>query len=404
MLHWAPRSSTPGSRAAARGPGLRLELVRDMEAARTAWQALEANAAGTPFQVWSWIARWTKSESSPRRQDPVIVFGYDGDTLKLVLPLAIERRFGLRSLVWLGQDIADYNCPLIDPDLLRSLSPEDAGEILKAAATLAGGADCLKLEKQPEQLGGMRNPFALFSAKGFSCDAHATRLTGDWDTFHAGKRSRKSARRLREKAASLAKQHGELAFSELLDAPERQATLAQLLVWKSAQLEAKGSRNPFRDGTLGRFLAEAVTAPDLVPLVRMHVLTVGDELAAGALGFAHAGHYIYFIAAYDAERYARYSPGAILLTRLIEEMHREGMRVFDFSNGDERYKDEWCDQSMGLTVTLLPLTLKGRAGIALEAGSLRLIREIKSRPQVFAALRSFVSRFRSLRGERPAYR
>lgn len=405
MLHSSPRLAERDGHTTRSGDahaaGLSLVLAAPGDGSLAEIASFGERALATPFQDAAWIAHWLKPGIALPHERPAIVLGYEEGELMLVLPLAVERRFGFSSLVWLGQDLSDYNCPLADARLLRRLSTADAAAILTAAAALVGGVDCLKLEKQPSLLGGLGNPFANVSAQGFTCDAHATRLTGDWESFHARKRSRKSAKRLKEKANSLAKL-GDVTFAEVDDPAERREVVSKLLDWKSAQLDARGSRNPFRDGRLGELLLEASASPDLEPLIRIHVLRVGGELAAGAFGFARAGHYIYYMAAYDGLRLARYSPGAILLTRLVEEMHGEGYQVFDFSNGDERYKDEWCDQSMGLTVTLMPLTLAGRAAIALEAGTLWLIREIKARPQVFSAVRGFVSRLRSLRGLKPA--
>lgn len=402
MLRWAPRDrltagDLPAAAATAVAAGLKLDIHRDLWAVRRVWEAFEIDAVSTPFQSWPWLAAWCTSGGSVRVRSVVVVLGYEADALKLVMPLARERRFGMCALTWLGQDISDYNAPLIEEGLLRRLKPAEAGEILLAVATALGGVDCLRLEKQPERLGDAANPFALFNSRSFTCSAHAAHLTGSWESFLAARRSRKSTRRLKEKTNSLAK-HGPIVIEEIEAADERRAIVAELAAWKSAQLEARGSRNPFRNGALGNFLVEAAASPGF-RLVRIHALKVGGELAAGVLGLLLGRSYIYYLAAYDWDRFARFSPGAILLTRLMEEMHAKGLEVFDFSNGDEGYKDGWCDSTTELTVTLKPLTLAGRAGFALDEAWLSLVRSIKGRPQLFAALRSLVSRVRALRGK-----
>lgn len=398
MLHWAPRNGELASLATARqapAAGLRLELVRRLEDAKDRWQRFEAHAVSTPFQSWPWVETWAR-HGGAEGEAPLIVLGYEGEALKIILPLAVERRFGISSLVWLGQDISDYNGPLIAPDLLGRISVSDVEDILRTISTLAGGMDSIRLEKQPKLLGTFANPFAALNASDFTCSAHSMRLAGDWETFIREKRSSKRLKRQRQRLAGLGRM-GELTFEQILDPDERRIVVDQLLEWKALKLDARGSRNPFREGSMDRFLKDCSGSRDMADLIRIHTLKVDGRLAAGTIGILRGDHYIYFITSYDAEQFGRHSPGSVLLEHLIQEMHQADLKIFDFSNGDEPYKEEWCERCMGLTVTLLPLTLAGRAGIAAEVLALRAIREIKSRPRLFGAVRTVLSRVRSLR-------
>ncbi|MGE0213813.1 MAG: GNAT family N-acetyltransferase [Parvibaculaceae bacterium] len=404
MLHWAPRTSERGSLAtASRGAhaaGLRIEVSDRLDDLEDVWQRFEAQSVSTPFQSWPWLAGWAQRKGNETER-PVVALGYEQDVLKIILPLAIERRYGLSSLVWLGQEVSDYNGPLIDPGLLHRLTVRDAEDILRTVAAIAGGADSVRLEKQPKAIDGLPNPFAALSASDFTCSAHSAHLAGDWETFYRQRRSGKRVKRQRQRLSGLGK-IGEVTFEEILDPGERRTVTDRLLEWKVLQLDARGDRNPFRESGLGAFLKDCSNSPQSSKLIRIHTLKVGGELAAGTIGIARGSHYIYFVTSYDAARFGRHSPGSVLLERLIQAIHAEGFSLFDFSNGDEAYKDEWCDESMGLTVTLLPLTLAGRAGIAAKAVRLRAIREIKSRPRLFEAIRGVLGRLRGLRAERPA--
>lgn len=376
--------------------GLDLVIHSDLRAVRALWQVFEAHAVLTPFQTWAWAAAWWSMIEPRGGRSLVVALGCEKGELKLILPLAIEGRLGFRALVWLGQEVSDYNAPVIDRRLLERLTANQAGDILRAIARTLGGIDCLRLEKQPERLAGLPNPFSDCAAHDFTCRAHIAHLNSSWDDFVTGRRSGKSLRRLREKEKSLAKR-GDISIEAVADLRERAAVVARLTAWKSAQLAASGTRNPFHDGDLCRFLAAAATAPELTQRLRVHVLKVGGELVAGTIGIVHRRSYVYYVAAYDGHGFARYSPGAILLLHLLRKCHAEGFEVFDFSNGDEGYKSDWCDTSMRLTVTLVPLTVSGHAVVSARRRWLDLVREVKSRPQLFDGLRSITSRLRALR-------
>lgn len=390
-----PAGAVAGPRTAS-AAGLAFEINSDLQAVRPLWQVFEAHAVLTPFQTWAWAQAWWSTVAPRGGRRLAIALGYDNGELKLILPLVAEGRFGFRALTWLGQEVSDYNAPLIDRRLLERLTPDRAGDILRAIAGALGGIDCLKLEKQPERLGGLPNPFSEYAAHDFTCRAHVAHLDSSWDDFVRRRRSGKSLRRLREKEKSLAK-CGDIIFEAVSDVGERAAVVDRLCGWKSAQLAVSGTRNPFHNGGLCRFLAAAAAAPDLAQRLRVHALKVGGELVAGTVGIVHRRSYVYYIVAYDRDRFARYSPGAIMLLRLLRACHAEGLEEFDFSNGDEAYKDDWCDTAMRLTVTLVPLTVNGSVAVALRRRWLAAMREIKGRPQLFDSLRLLTSRLRALR-------
>lgn len=69
----------------------------------------------------------------------------------------------------------------------------------------------------------------------------------------------------------------------------------------------------------------------------VHRLVCGGRVRAAAFGFETPDGYFYYNSAYDPDA-AMASPGVVLLSSLIDEQIRRGVRVFDFLKGDERYK------------------------------------------------------------------
>lgn len=368
---------------------LTLRLVEDLEAARTAWEAFEERAVAMPFQSYAWLSAWVKANRNNGALRPLVVFGYEDGRLAVILPLAVERVFGIRRLVWLGQQFSDYNAPLIDAGLLGEITPKQAAGLVAQAGKLAGGADYALLAKQPEMLGGRPNPFVLARSYEFTCGAHYVELGGDWETFEKARMSSKSRRRLREKANKLA-QFGKVEYVEATDPDERARLIDRLVDWKVAQLRARGDRVPFADPVARDFLARAVRHCEGPTPVRIFALKCGGRPISIALCLNGDNRLVYYMCGYEIGETTRRSPGLLLLIHLFRQALEEGIALFDFSNGDEEYKDRWADGQERIMVSGRAFTPLGLAGLTCERARLELIRAIKRSDRAMALARRLI--------------
>ena len=62
---------------------------------------------------------------------------------------------------------------------------------------------------------------------------------------------------------------------------------------------------------------------------------------------------------HDGENFKNFSPGRLLLENLIKWSIEKGIRVFDFTIGDEDYKKVWTNSVITLSVSVNPVTIKG---------------------------------------------
>ena len=67
--------------------------------------------------------------------------------------------------------------------------------------------------------------------------------------------------------------------------------------------------------------------------------------------------------AHEGNEWNKYSPGRILLLKLIQWSIENGLKYFDFTIGNESYKKDWCDNQLELYKVIKPITLKGLAFI-----------------------------------------
>lgn len=385
--HDIPRCATP---LATGREGCDVYVCNDLDAVGDIWKKFQETAELTPFQRFEWLRHWYCSFSNGRIE-PFVVLVYEAGRLVLIAPLAIETGYLTRRLIWLGHSVNDHNAPIVDAEWLAQLDGQRASRLWRLITRHAERVDYLHLIRSPGELAGSCNPFLGDAPQAYSSDSHYLRLAGDWPAFYSRLRGAKSRRRLREKANRLAK-IGPVRLRRVRGTQELSTVISRLLVWKTDKLDDRGSRNPFADGRMQQLLCDfAVEHPDS-DMLRIYVMEVGGRPVAATVALIHDGVFNFFIPAFDDTGIRNCSPGTIMLVKLIELSARAGYSKFDFSLGDEGYKEEWCDVRVEMTHQTEALNLRGAATCAVLRAGLKLKRYIKTNHRLFALLEAVNAR------------
>ena len=88
-------------------------------------------------------------------------------------------------------------------------------------------------------------------------------------------------------------------------------------------------------------------------------LLLNDKIIAAHLGYVVNKNFYYLFPTYD-EEYSKYSPGNILLLKLIENFFNDNGQVFDFTTGDEIYKLRLSNIKRKMFYKNFSLTFKGQ--------------------------------------------
>ncbi len=169
--------------AAAAVPEISCSIHSSLAAVEGEWRRFEQAADATPFQTYEWLAAWHRHIGIRDGVVPAVVVGRftDGETA-FILPLAIDPRRSLRRLRWLGQDLCDYNAPLLARDFSQRITPsgflalwqELRGEM---QADPQSRHDWIEFEKMPETVGAQINPFTCLDLTPNANSAHITLWT-----------------------------------------------------------------------------------------------------------------------------------------------------------------------------------------------------------------------------------
>ncbi len=402
--------ATAGDRTAAAAVEwpLAIAVHDDLAAVAATWRTLEAEADCTAFQTYDWVSAWQTHVGARTGTQPAIVTAETGDGRPLLLfALAIEPARGLRRLTWLASDVCDYNAPIVARDFAAALDAGRFGALWQSVlARLAGDPrfrfDYVDLPRMPEKIGAARNPFLALKPDLHPSGAHATALTGDWQSFYAAKRSPSTRKTVRKKVRAIEK-HGAIAFDDVADTPERQRTLDVLMAQKAQSLARMGVDNFFERPGYRDFYCAVVGNPAMRDLVHIARLTAGNDIVATSVGLSFGGSFYLILASYDGGPISAHGPGTVHLHELLRDTIEKGYRRFDFTVGDEHYKLDWGDETIRLFDYLAGRTPSGWGLVLTTRAYRRFKRLIKQTPvlwRLFSLARSRLGRRRAIAGHR----
>jgi CelD/BcsL family acetyltransferase involved in cellulose biosynthesis len=402
------RPATGRNRAlapAALPAGLDVSIYEDLAAVEREWRAFAAQADGTVFQSFDWLACWQRHIGALGGVQPAIVVVRDAaGAILLLLPLSVRARGFARELTFLGTDLCDYNAPLLAPEFSQRF---DRAQFLALWEIIVKRPqehprlrfDLVDLTKMPATVGTQPNPLLALPVAAHASGAYLTRLAGDWDSFYAAKRSSATRRRDRTKRKRLA-ESGAVNFVTPTDDADIRRTLDIMMAQKARAFAHMGVRNLFARPGYAEFYRAVATDPAMRPFVHVSRLDVGATPAAVNLGLIDRGCYYHLQASYDDGEISRFGPGAAHLHDLLHYAIDRGLTVFDFTIGDERYKRDWCDTELTLYDAVMAASWRGALLATPMRAALRLKRWIKQTPTVwkaFSAARAWLG-WRARRG------
>jgi CelD/BcsL family acetyltransferase involved in cellulose biosynthesis len=340
---------------------LRIELIEDdgrLASVEGDWTALlAATPQSAAFQSFGWVSTCRSAVSDGRLF--AMVFRSGRQTVA-ILPTEIGPHGALR---FIGHGrLSNYLGPVYDPAHL-----EDVVEAL--AVFLAAERRVSLLE-----LGALREASPFLSAlrrtaiPGWgaarvveTATCPYVDLTPGWAAT-AARRSGRSRGAIARKARRL-ERFGKLDFEEIVDADRVAAAMPAMADLFSRRWAARHESAGF-GGRYRNFHARAAAALAAAGHVRLSVLRLDGDMIAFAYGLRMGNVTTSYVMSHD-DTLGACSPGAILLQRLLESACRRGDPEYDFSVGQETYKDAWATGSRRVFQVVswrrsLPAMVRGR--------------------------------------------
>lgn len=323
------------------------------------WRKAEAVAELLVYQRFDWLEDWFRLVGATAAVQPCFVLVEDDRQQPLMLlPLAIERRFLWKALVWLGAEFFDYHAPVLMPDAKGKLEEIGIDRVWKAIIAKLRGADYADFERQPAFIGEQPNPLMQLQALPYTQLAHHTELVDNWPAYYASKRGRRTRHNDRRKRKKL-EQEGQLEFFVARSVDQIDTLISAMIQQKRAYARAIGKPNLLEQSGYEEFLRDKAMQGLEDGSIVVCGLALNGEILATQWGAVHQRRLYSVVASYAEGSFSKFSPGDILLHELISWCFDQRIVVFDFTYGDEPYKRPWCEHHAPLYRSLVPLSAWG---------------------------------------------
>jgi CelD/BcsL family acetyltransferase involved in cellulose biosynthesis len=366
-------------------PDLSFDIYTDLAAVESEWRSFQSTAECTVFQTFEWLSAWQCHIGAGDRVLPTIVVGrFANGKTAFIAPLAVEQRRWAKRLRWLGQDLCDYNAPLLARDFSQRVTSEhflalwqELRRQLQSDPRLRH--DWIEFEKMPQTVGVQVNPFIALGVVPNANSAHITLLGDNWETFYYAKRSSATRRRDRSKRKHMT-EFGEILFTTVTAPDDVRRTLDTLWQQKKQIFGRKGIADIFDRRGYRQFFADIASDPNTRHLAHVSRIDIGDTCAAANFALTFGGCYYHVLSSYCDGQLTRFGPGTLHLRELLAYAIARGLRLFDFTIGDEHYKLEWSDQRLKLYDFSAAATWRGLPANSVSIARHALKRFIKQSP------------------------
>ena len=369
--------------------GLTAEVFSDLAAVEGLWRGLESDPAVlmTPYQRFDWVAAYLgagiEAGSAPR----ILVLRDESGRARVLIPLVVGRRGPLRVARVVGDRHANFHMPLFASREAAAMRAEDLTEALVRAGR-AAGIDAYAFANQPRFWDGVPNPLGAGGLAAPS-DAYGMLLGPDAEATLRRVFSGDTRKKLRAKERKLVEVLGPVEH-RVARTPEAAAEIqAAFYAQKAARFASLGVADPFAEPAVQRFIAAATTGEgERAPAVEVHALVASESgrILATFGGAVDGARFCGMWTSFDTDPdLGRYSPGEILLHRLVGDQAARGRRALDLGVGEAGYKAKTCDETIELVELVVPVSPLSHGFVLASGLAVRLKHRIKRSPRLWAA-------------------
>jgi CelD/BcsL family acetyltransferase involved in cellulose biosynthesis len=313
--------------------GIDVEVFEDIAAIRSRWLALEISGLSTPFQSLAWTSALLSTLGKARGAVPTFLIAVDRRTRQDLLLLPLVKRGKAPSIIGMPDfGFADYNAPLLSSDL--AADKERLSSVWTAVLGKLPAADLLQFQKVPEMIAGVPNPLLpVMDLRKESYASWQIHLPEAADAVATSIWSSHQQKELRRKLKKI----GALTDVVPLDPHEKEHLFEHLMVQRQARFRKVGRPDVFADPAVVTLFRKLLAEPEERCGLVLRGLAVGGQVIATMLGVASKKQFCLLMISFD-EAWSEASPGVALIFRSIVDLHKSGIRIFDFTIGDEPYK------------------------------------------------------------------
>ena len=315
-----------------------IEIFRNPATAAAHWLRAEEAGQCMLFQSHAWGSAWFDTIGRARQVEPCLVRLTHGHG-ELFFPMAIEKKgYGTRSLGFLDGGLSDHAGPIMVGDC-RVFSAAEMPRLARLIAALAK-VDVIDWQHLTASVADAQNPLVTAKSQKLAYLTHRLDIRGSWPDFardHLSTSHQSGSRRRWRRLAS----KGDARFVIATELEEALEIIEVTMRHKADRYRATGRGNPFAIEAYAEFYREMTRRHLSAGLVHVSALKCDDQVIASHWGCLYRNRFFWLMPSYDAS-WSKVSPGRLLLDHLVEWSFDQGLEAFDFTIGDEPYKNTFA--------------------------------------------------------------
>jgi CelD/BcsL family acetyltransferase involved in cellulose biosynthesis len=329
---------------------------------QTAWRQLENDGHCTVFQTYDWVAAWYANTVRHGLAEPVIVTVEDDGGIVWILPLCRHRSRRLRYISLADLGVSDYGGPLMARD--DRISDKDVPDVLKAVLRALPHCDIVQFSKLRQEIEGKRNPLLQVGrATAMPVSSYAINLDRPWtelskDIMRSNLRS--EIRRQKKKIAAI----GPLGLHRNADPQSIGSAMEVLWDMRRSRFDQIGRADTPK--VWQSFYFDVAQDVHRRLDVSVTILQVADKPVACCFGLMRGRTYHVILPTFAAAEWHSFSPGMLMFDAMLEDFGPQTgyAGIFDFTIGDEPYKQRFGATQSPLMEVIKPQSLKGTLALA----------------------------------------
>ena len=322
------------------------------------WKFIEKNSSCTPFQSLEWMKHYYKTIISNDSKIQLCVFVLEYNSVVTdILPLCIFNKKFVRTLEWLGGINTDYMGPISSTNSLFKLKQIDFKKIWFDIINSLPRVDLILLTKQPEYLGTEKNYLLQYFNKKKLTICHQAFLKNTWEEFkenYVKKKILNDNKRQKKRLSNM----GKLIFY-LPKTNEEKYRITKVMISQKHLRYLETGTSMFVNDKYCKLYLDCNYDLGFWGKIHISALKLNDHIIATHWGFYSKDTFYYIMPSFDTNEWRKYSPGKILLEKLMQWCCVNGVKNFDFTDGNALYKRNWSNNSCYLYDVKISNSFKG---------------------------------------------
>ncbi|MBD1134945.1 GNAT family N-acetyltransferase [Pelagibacterales bacterium SAG-MED47] len=310
------------------------------------WLDLSKLSEVSIFQNFSWQHCWFENINKKEAKNSLFIISiYFKKKIIGILPFEKKKYLNLNILGLTGAPFADYCDFIIDSKFLKS--NDNIKKLIREFVFNIEGIDLVIFDKVKES----SNLHILFD--------NLTLNQRNYNSYQLKKENGNNNLIPKKFLSDTNRQikklnlRGTISYKIASTTLEKERVLEFFLTNKAKQLEITKSWNYLKKEIYKNFLIKMFELND----AHLSFLSLNDKIIAVHLGYLKENKLIYLFPTYDRE-YANFSPGNILIIKMINNFFKNNGLEFDFTTGDENYKIRLSNRKQRIFYKIISLNFK----------------------------------------------